>query len=137
MMARHGLGNWTFAFNNNLRRAGVCRYPIRTRPGRIELDGLGPIEADPDACRRLGGGRVDVLVRPERLQLVGPALPNTISMKIAVIVNYGDSVLVIGDARGHTVRMRLAGTLPDPIRDGATVTIGWRPADAHLIGVRP
>jgi len=107
------------------------------RWGRVELDGLGPIEADPDACRRIGGGRVDVLVRPERLQLVGPAPSNTIAMKIAVIVNYGDSVLVIGDTRGHPVRMRLAGTPPDPIREGATLTIAWRPADAHLIGVRP
>lgn len=37
LMARHGLTNWQFAFNANKRRAGVCRYPSRTRPGRIEL----------------------------------------------------------------------------------------------------
>src|SRR5437763_382028 len=81
----------------------------------------------------------DVLVRPERVQLAGtggPTLPNTISMKIAVIVNYGDSVLVIGDARGHPVRMRLAGAPPEAVREAATVTIGWLPTDAHLIGVR-
>jgi hypothetical protein len=63
----------------------------------------------------------------------GPTLPNSIAMKIAVIVNYGDSVLVIGDARGHAMRMRLAGTPPETVREGATVTVGWRPGDAHLI----
>ena len=36
LMHTHGLASWTFALNNNLRRAGVCRYPTPTRPGRIE-----------------------------------------------------------------------------------------------------
>ncbi|HYH68527.1 MAG TPA: SprT-like domain-containing protein [Urbifossiella sp.] len=37
MMAQNGLTEWQFAFNTNKRRAGVCRYPARGRPGRIEL----------------------------------------------------------------------------------------------------
>lgn len=37
LMARHGLSGWEFGFNKNVRRAGVCRYPTRTKPGRIEL----------------------------------------------------------------------------------------------------
>jgi predicted SprT family Zn-dependent metalloprotease len=37
LMAEHGLSAWLFRFNKNLRRAGVCFYPGRTRPGRIEL----------------------------------------------------------------------------------------------------
>ncbi|QEL15606.1 SprT family zinc-dependent metalloprotease [Limnoglobus roseus] len=36
-MKQHGLIGWQFGFNSNVRRAGVCRYPTRTRPGRIEL----------------------------------------------------------------------------------------------------
>jgi putative spermidine/putrescine transport system ATP-binding protein len=104
-------------------------------PGRVELDGLGPIQADADACRRLAGASVDVLLRPERLQLAtdGAALPSRLTIKIGVIVNYGDSVLVIGDAGGHSVRMRIAGALPDAVREGATVVAGWRPGDEHLI----
>src|SRR5207248_952002 len=52
-------------------------------PGRVELDRFGPIHADAEACRRIGGGRVDVLVRPERLQLVGRGdLPNRLVIKI-------------------------------------------------------
>jgi putative spermidine/putrescine transport system ATP-binding protein len=104
-------------------------------PGRVELDDLGPIQADTDACRRLAGASADVLLRPERLQLVADAaaLPNRLTIKIGVIVNYGDSVLVIGDAGGHSVRMRIAGALPDAVREGATIVAGWRPGDEHLI----
>jgi putative spermidine/putrescine transport system ATP-binding protein len=103
--------------------------------GSVHLDRLGPIQADADACRRLAGASADVLLRPERLQLVsdGAALANHLSVKIGVIVNYGDSVLVIGDAGGWTVRIRIAGAPPDTIREGATVVIGWRPGDEHLI----
>jgi len=102
-------------------------------PGRVDVDGLEPIPVDPEACRRIGSGRVDVLVRPERVQLGGHGVPEVLSMKVSVIVNYGDSVLVIGDARGHAVRMRIAGAQPEAIREGATVTVGWAPGDAHLI----
>ena len=101
------------------------------------LDALGPVWVDAEAWQRVGNGAVDVLVRPERVQLAPPgaepALPNQLLMAIDVIVNYGDSVLVIGSARGHRLRMRIAGAPPDGIREGATVTVGWRLGDEHLI----
>jgi predicted SprT family Zn-dependent metalloprotease len=37
LMRDHGLDGWSFAFNRNVRRAGVCRYATAKRPGRIEL----------------------------------------------------------------------------------------------------
>jgi putative spermidine/putrescine transport system ATP-binding protein len=103
--------------------------------GRVELDRLGPIQADGAACRRLAGADADVLLRPERLQLVrdGATLPNRLALKIGVIVNYGDSALVIGDTGGQSVRVRIAGASPEDIREGATVVVGWRPGDEHLI----
>jgi putative spermidine/putrescine transport system ATP-binding protein len=104
-------------------------------PGRVKLDGLGPIQADADACQHLAGAPADVLLRPERLQLVrdDTTLPNRLAVKIGVIVNYGDSVLIIGDAGGHSVRIRIAGAQPDAVREGATVTVGWKAGDEHLI----
>ena len=105
-------------------------------PGHVELEGFGSMQADVEACRRIGTGPVDVLVRPERLRLVdaGSALPNRLAVKVNVIVNYGDSVLVIGEAAGgHVVRMRIFGTQPEEVREGATVTVAWAPGDAHLI----
>ena len=50
-----------------------------------------------------------------------------------MIVNYGDSVLIIGDTGRQRVRIRIAGAQPDAVREGATITVGWRPGDEHLI----
>ena len=108
-----------------------------SRPGCVALEGLGPVQVGADAGRRAGAGGIDVLVRPERQPLAGPGgdppLANRLPMEIGVIVNYGDSVLVIGPAGGPRLRMRIAGSQPDAVRDGATVTVGWRPGDEHLI----
>ena len=108
-----------------------------SRPGCVVLEALGEIRVDPKTWRGGGNGAVDVLVRPERVQLVTPATPaalaNQLVMEIGVIVNYGDSVLVLGSTRGQRLRMRIAGAAPDAIREGATVTVGWRPGDEHLI----
>jgi predicted SprT family Zn-dependent metalloprotease len=37
LLDTHGLTDWEFGFNTNLRRAGVCFYPQQGEPGRIEL----------------------------------------------------------------------------------------------------
>ncbi|MCE9563097.1 MAG: SprT-like domain-containing protein [Planctomycetes bacterium] len=37
LLDEHGLTAWEFGFNSNVRRAGVCFYPHRKEPGRIEL----------------------------------------------------------------------------------------------------
>jgi len=101
-----------------------ARYP-GTGPGRR------------DAWQRAGQGAVDVLIRPERVQLAGHGadrtLPNQLVMEIGVIVNYGDSVLVIGSVNGQRLRMRIAGAQPESVCEGATVTVGWKPGDEHLI----
>ncbi len=108
-----------------------------SRPGQVTLDALGPVRVDEEAWRRVGQGAVDVLVRPERVQLAAAGaesgLPNQLVMTIDVIVNYGDSVLVIGSARGQRLRMRIAGAQSNSVRESATVTVGWRPGDEHLI----
>lgn len=37
LMTEHKLFGWQFRFNRAKRQMGVCRYPVRNRPGRIEL----------------------------------------------------------------------------------------------------
>jgi predicted SprT family Zn-dependent metalloprotease len=37
LFEKYGLPAWEFGFNSNVRRAGVCFYPYRGEPGRIEL----------------------------------------------------------------------------------------------------
>src|SRR5262249_56452032 len=49
-------------------------------PGRVDVDGLEPIPVDPEACRRIGASRVDVLVRPERVHLAGLGVPAVLPM---------------------------------------------------------
>ena len=59
-------------------------------------------------------------------------VPNRLAIKITVIVNYGDSVLAIGDGGGQVIRVRIAGALPETVREGATVTVGWAPGDESV-----
>ena len=37
LMGRYQLHGWQFALNSNVRRAGVCFFPFRDRPGRLGL----------------------------------------------------------------------------------------------------
>ena len=37
LMAEFGLSGWEFRFNRRVRLTGLCVYPHRGRPGRIEL----------------------------------------------------------------------------------------------------
>jgi hypothetical protein len=37
LMEQHGLSDWEFGLNSNVRRAGVCHYPHGCNRGRIEL----------------------------------------------------------------------------------------------------
>jgi ABC-type Fe3+/spermidine/putrescine transport system ATPase subunit len=82
-------------------------------------------------------GAVDVLIRPERLRRVmaGENMDglNVIKMTVDAIINYGDSILAIGTAAGLPIRVRLSGLEPDAPASGDTITLGWSPADAHLI----
>lgn len=65
LLNAHGLQDWEFGFNRNLRRAGVCFYPHRGEPGRIELS-VHFVErnSDADVC--------DTLLHEIAHALVGP-----------------------------------------------------------------
>lgn len=65
LMALHGLTDWQFAFNTNKRRAGVCRYPVRGRPGRIELSKPYVVRNPTDEVR-------DTILHEIAHALVGP-----------------------------------------------------------------
>lgn len=65
LMAEHGLTGWQFGFNTNKRRAGVCRYPSRSRPGRIELSKHYVLRNPADEVR-------DTILHEVAHALVGP-----------------------------------------------------------------
>jgi putative spermidine/putrescine transport system ATP-binding protein len=108
------------------------------RPGWLDLEGLGPIRMAGAAVAAFTGGTVDLLLRPEQLKVVTPEQEgqfNTLAMKIGTLVHYGDSVLAIGTTAGRPLRVRIAGTPPAQLREGAVVTVGWDPCDGHLVAL--
>jgi len=50
-------------------------------------------------------------------------------------VNYGDSILVIGQSAGQTLRARIPFIHATGIREGGRLRITWRYCDMHFIAV--
>jgi putative spermidine/putrescine transport system ATP-binding protein len=101
------------------------------RPGWIDLSGIGPVRVAQDST----SGEVDVLIRPERLRLAAPGesgVDNMFEMTVEDVINYGDSILVIGTTKSLPLRARLVGA-SDALRRGATLRLAWSPADAHVL----
>jgi putative spermidine/putrescine transport system ATP-binding protein len=103
------------------------------RPGWVDLAGIGPAwigQAGPAA------GDVDVMIRPERLRpLAGDAAGerNRLDMTVDEVINYGDSILAIGTTHGQPLRARLLGGVSEELKRGATVSLAWSAADAHVL----
>jgi putative spermidine/putrescine transport system ATP-binding protein len=105
------------------------------RPGMVEFAGIGTVHI---ACADAPPGPVDLLIRPERLRSVddGAAADNIFDMTVDDVINYGDSVLAIGKAKGLPLRARLPGAPPDTLRRGAVIRLAWSAADAHVLARR-
>jgi putative spermidine/putrescine transport system ATP-binding protein len=107
------------------------------RPGWVDLSGLGPVRIAPKHAAA-SAGDVDVMIRPERLRLCRAAPPddghNLLDMTVDEIINYGDSILVIGATKkGLTMRARLVGGDAETLQRGMSVTMAWAPTDAHIL----
>src|SRR5713101_3740880 len=85
------------------------------RPGWIELDRIGPVRI---AAANLPAGAVDLMIRPERLRPrpAGGSDDNAFDMTVDDVINYGDSILVLGKMRGLPLRARIVGGAPDALR---------------------
>ena len=77
------------------------------------------------------------MVRPERIKVLAPgsAKPDcSCSMRVGAVINYGESVLVLGEASGKRLRMRLGGASSADFTEGAVIPVGWNRNDVHIIG---
>jgi ABC-type Fe3+/spermidine/putrescine transport system ATPase subunit len=88
-------------------------------------------------AKALPPGDVDLMIRPERLRLRAPGESggddNTFAMTVDDIINYGDSILVLGQTHGLPLRARLmGGQTVLPPRE-ATLHLAWAPQDAHAL----
>jgi putative spermidine/putrescine transport system ATP-binding protein len=99
----------------------------------VELSGIGPVRVAQTS--KPPAGEVLVMIRPERLRVRGngEAMDNELEMIIEEIINYGDSILIIGRTHGLPVRARIFGSNPDSLARGATITLAWAAADAHIL----
>jgi ABC-type Fe3+/spermidine/putrescine transport system ATPase subunit len=106
------------------------------RPDRVELSEIGPMRVQPRNAAAPAGA-VDVMIRPERLRLGEAGAPddavNRFAMAVDEVINYGDSILVIGTTQGLPLRARLVGQAAEALRRGMTVTMCWAPRDAHIL----
>lgn len=104
--------------------------------GRLAVDGIGEISAN-GADPALTGNQAHALIRPENIHLLdGNATskdPNRFEITVEGTVNFGDSVLIIGDLRGQPIRIRAPGVSAGTIDSGNRLHIGWRKEDVHLI----
>ena len=109
----------------------------RSRPGWVELAGIGPVRVA-DNGASVPAGDVDLMIRPERLRVIGEAggTGNEFEMTVDDIIHYGDSVLAIGKTHGLPLRARIVGSERDTLRRGLTLRLAWAPTDAHIL-VRP
>jgi putative spermidine/putrescine transport system ATP-binding protein len=114
-------------------------FAARVDPARsdwIDIVGVGPARVAKGRRSSTDSGLVDLLIRPERLRIVTVGDVenlNTLDMDVDTIVNYGDSVLAIGRVGDKPLRMRIAGTLPEALREGVRLRVGWSPADAYVV----
>jgi putative spermidine/putrescine transport system ATP-binding protein len=101
--------------------------------GAVELTGIGPVRVAQTS--KPPAGDILVMIRPERLRLCGAAhaTDNELEMMIDEVINYGDSILVVGRMHGMPLRARIFGSNPDALTRGATITLAWAPADAHIL----
>jgi len=101
--------------------------------GGVELAGIGQVRVAQTLTP--AAGDILVMIRPERLRLRGnaPATDNELRMTIDEVINYGDSILVIGSTRGLPLRARIFGSNADALARGATITLAWAPTDAHIL----
>jgi putative spermidine/putrescine transport system ATP-binding protein len=106
------------------------------QPGQINLTDIGPVRVA--GARLPPSGEVDVLIRPERLRLDARGdEDNVFDMTVDDTINYGDSVLAMGNFRGLALRARIAGTDAAALAPGARIKLHWAPTDAHVLARAP
>jgi putative spermidine/putrescine transport system ATP-binding protein len=104
-----------------------------SRPYWIELASIGPVRV----AKALPAGDVDLMIRPERLRPCAAGesggAHNAFAMTVEDVINYGDSILVLGRTHGLPLRARLMGGQTDPPTRGGTLHLAWAPQDAHVL----
>lgn len=101
--------------------------------GTIEIAGFGPVAAERQQF--MAGTRALLLLRPEGIE-VGQAdgvSPTTNRLQLTDVVNYGDSLLLIGKAGSQPLRVRVPSRMASDFRPGEICGISWQPSNVRVI----
>jgi putative spermidine/putrescine transport system ATP-binding protein len=102
--------------------------------GLVDVAGIGPIATS--AGHVPPGKDVSILVRPETIRISperAELSPWRNSITVEEIVNYGDSVLVLGRKAGQELRIRVPSMEMPDLRRGDECGIEWAPTRIHVI----
>ncbi|MGN6463693.1 MAG: ABC transporter ATP-binding protein, partial [Pseudolabrys sp.] len=98
--------------------------------GRIELPGIGPIAAvAPSGCPK---GALKIAIRPESIRLA--TANEAPAFAVQGIVNYGDSVVLVGALGAIPLKIRLPGADASNVAVGQSLRIEWPASAVHVIG---
>jgi putative spermidine/putrescine transport system ATP-binding protein len=102
--------------------------------GLVDVDGFGTVAT---SARHISPGKdISVLVRPETVRLSSEragASPLRNSITVEELVNYGDSVLVLGSKAGQELRIRVPSMDMPNLRRGDECGVEWTPTRIHVI----
>lgn len=103
----------------------------RGADGRLTATGIGALDLDAPS-----GERFHALIRPEAIGVWrgGEAAEHcVVPFTVEALVNYGDSVLLIGGGNGLSLRARIPFVQATDIHEGSKLQLAWRRRDMHLI----
>lgn len=101
--------------------------------GTVDVPGFGPIATAEGAPA--AGSSALLLLRPEAIETVADTsvTPTANRLKVSDVVNYGDSLLLIGTAGSQPLRVRVPSRLAADFQVGATCGIAWQPANVQVV----
>ena len=100
--------------------------------GFIAVPGLGLV-AGAEPPRAAPGTAVKVAIRPESIRPSTRAHVNAAEFSLSGLVNYGDSVVLIGAAGPTPLKIRLPAREGARFSVGETFTVSWLAAQVHVI----
>jgi putative spermidine/putrescine transport system ATP-binding protein len=105
--------------------------------GAIDVPQFGRVAVESGGLSR--GARVLLLLRPESIEMT-PASgvsATTNQLRLTDVVNYGDSLLLIGTAGGQPLRVRVPSRMAATFEPGQMCGISWRPSDVQIVEHEP
>ncbi|MBS7696655.1 MULTISPECIES: ABC transporter ATP-binding protein [unclassified Chelatococcus] len=103
--------------------------------GVVEIPGFGPVATA--ATELPAGSPALLLMRPEIFEVVADGEGASVTanrLQVVDVVNYGDSLLLIGKAGEQSLRVRVPSRVAAGYEAGGQYGIRWNPANVQVVG---